>query len=79
MKYTNYNSFKEINRIMEAKSKQKYYCNCGHSIFIPKFMPKKMCSWCNKWVYLDKKLEFKEKLIAAMNQQKRIEVDENEK
>ena len=47
----------------EKTSNYKYYCKCGHTVVIYPMenKVKKICSWCGNWVYIDKKVEFKEK------------------
>lgn len=46
--------------------KIKMKCSCGHSLVIPVFVDKQVCSWCGHYVYRDKKLEFKENLIKRL-------------
>ena len=33
-------------------------CDCGHTVFMGR-QDKKICSWCGKYVFKDKKEEFK--------------------
>lgn len=35
------------------------YCKCGHSLFLPKQNPVKICSHCKKYVFRDEKEKFK--------------------
>lgn len=51
-------------KLLEEKSKYKYYCKCGHSMYIfpMEHVNKKICSWCKNYVYVNKKEEFKDKL-----------------
>jgi uncharacterized paraquat-inducible protein A len=39
-------------------------CSCGHSMLMNK--DKVLCTWCGKYVYKDKKLEFEDKLKASL-------------
>lgn len=62
------NSMKGTKRLMEEVSKYKYYCECGHSIVIYPFEKrnKKICRWCGKSVYVNKKEEFKDKMRGVL-------------
>ena len=53
---------KEYKRMTEEYDKVKYTCKCGHRVIIPKWVDKNLCDWCNRYVYKDKKQEFKERL-----------------
>lgn len=57
---TNTEIIKRVNEI----SKYKCYCKCGHPVVIYPMENKvrKICKWCGNWVYIDKKIEFREKL-----------------
>lgn len=63
--YNKLYSFKEYNHMTKEYDKVKYLCKCGHRVLIPYWEDKQLCSWCNHYVYKDKKLEFKEKLKYA--------------
>lgn len=53
----------EMTRYYDELDKNKFQCkNCGHKEFIYFRSKKKICSWCNHWIYRDKNLEFKENL-----------------
>ena len=56
-------SNKELRKLQDEYEKLKIKCKCGHSIVIPIWMDKKLCNWCNNYVYRNKKLEFKEKIM----------------
>lgn len=45
-------------------------CKCGHSVFIPSYVTKRLCGWCNRWVYRNKEIEFKEKLQNQLRRKK---------
>lgn len=51
-------------KMIEERYKYIVYCSCGHSLVIYPFehKTKKICSHCGKYVYKDKKEEFKGKL-----------------
>lgn len=52
----------EYNRHSAEYDKVKYKCECGHRVVIPYWRDKGLCSWCHKYVYRDKRVEFKERL-----------------
>ena len=45
-------------------------CKCGHSHFMPVFLPHKICNWCGKIVFRNKQEEFKYKLEHEMKKKK---------
>lgn len=53
---------KEYKRQAAEYDKVKYRCSCGHRVVIPYWREKGLCTWCNHYVYKDKKQEFKERL-----------------
>lgn len=57
-------SRKDDEKLFELRAKYKVYCRCGHSlVFYPlEHKNKKICSWCKNYVYINKKVEFKERL-----------------
>lgn len=56
-------TFKEDTKIFEKRDKIKIICKCGHSVFIPAFNEKTLCSWCGNYVFKDKKEQFKHELL----------------
>lgn len=60
--------FSTSKKIFEERYEHKVYCSCGHSVVIFPFehKNKKVCSYCGKYVYKDKKEEFKERLGALL-------------
>ena len=50
-------------------NKYKVECECGKKTIFPPLIKKdyKICSWCGRKVYRDKKVEFKDKLNKLMN------------
>lgn len=57
------NGFKRDTKIFNEIAKYKVKCSCGHTFATMK--DKDLCSWCGKYVYKDKKTEFKEKLLGG--------------
>lgn len=57
-------TIKEDTKLASEQSKYKKYCKyCGHTISFYAFeSDKKLCSWCKRYNYRDKKVEFKELL-----------------
>ena len=43
-----------------------YKCSCSHTQLIPYNKDKVICSHCGKWIYKDKKAEFKDKMNKFM-------------
>ena len=41
-------------------------CECSHTQLVPPKQKKVMCSHCGRWIYRDKKDEFKDKLLKEM-------------
>ena len=61
-------SIKGQTKLMKVASDNKYYCECGHSVIIYPFerRTKKVCSVCGRYVYINKKEEFKDRLKEKM-------------
>lgn len=59
-----FKNFNEIERLKEVAQEHTHKCKCGHSVVIYPFEKKqsKICRWCGKLVFADKKEEFKHKL-----------------
>lgn len=57
-------NIKEQTRYFEEIEKHKYKCKCGHTvvIFPMEHKIKKLCKWCNRYVFINKEEEFKYKL-----------------
>ena len=51
-------------RLDNERSKYKVYCRCGHSLTIYPMEKKikKLCSWCGHYVYINKRVEFMDKI-----------------
>lgn len=63
-------TFEDIEKIASAKTDATIKCECGHSIVMSK-ADRTICSWCGKWVYRTKEIEFKYKLRETINKKKR--------
>lgn len=59
----------DIKRMKDIK-KIRHRCKCGHSINIPEFVDKKICSWCGCYVFRTPQLEFEYRLKQQMTNQK---------
>jgi len=58
---------REIEKEHELATKNMVKCTCGHSLFIRNKYGREICSWCNNWVYKDKKTEFMYKMKEKLN------------
>lgn len=56
----------QFQRQTEEYNKVKVKCKCGHKLVIPVWVDKQICSWCHHYVYRNKQLEFKEKVMREM-------------
>jgi uncharacterized paraquat-inducible protein A len=66
-----YLNFKEMDKKLQSITDNTVYCqNCGHSITMPN-ADRAICSWCKKWVYRTKEIEFKYKTKEAIIKEKR--------
>lgn len=59
-------NFKEMTKRNSELSKVTIKCDCGHSVTIINKHKRLICSWCGRYVYLDPKDEFKDKLERSM-------------
>lgn len=57
-----------VEKLSIESQKNKYKCNCGHSVVIYPFekKTKKICNWCHNYVYISKEEEFKDKLLSKL-------------
>lgn len=56
--------------LTEEYDKVKITCSCGHRVIVPMRTDKVVCAWCGHYVYRDKQLEFKERLLGQMKRRK---------
>lgn len=56
----------EIEKYSDILQGLKTKCKCGYRMLIPFHVDKILCSHCGKYVYRNKKTEFKDKLIKEM-------------
>ena len=59
-------TFKEDTRYFDERNKAKVKCECGHSIAFTSKTDKVVCSWCKKYVFKDKKEQFKHDLLKNL-------------
>ena len=50
----------KMNKLLGFYTDNTFKCKCGHSVVIYPDKKKKLCTWCNNYVYRDKKEEFKD-------------------
>lgn len=55
-----------IKKIHNERTRNTIKCKCGHSIAFKSCEKKKLCHWCNKWVFKNKEDEFKYRLKEKM-------------
>lgn len=56
----------DTDKMVEYYNQFKVTCKCGHMLVISPKIGKQLCNHCGHYGYLDKKLEFKDKLKEAM-------------
>lgn len=59
-------TIKEDTRYFNERAKHKVKCKCGHTVSIPSFMNKKLCTYCGKYIYKEAKDEFKDILLRKL-------------
>ena len=60
--------FKGIEKYCKEIQNHKYTCECGHRVFIDNSRKRKICTWCGRFVYKNKKDEFMDKLGSFINE-----------
>lgn len=67
-------SLSDTNKRAKVLSDYKVKCKCSHTMAIPTFLDRMLCSHCGKWVYRTpeleeqyKKEEFKRKIGKMIN------------
>lgn len=63
-------TYKDIEKYASFISKHRIICQCGHRVLLTKFHDRTLCKWCGRYVYLDKKTEFKYKAKETINKKK---------
>lgn len=58
---------KEYNKMSDELDKVKYKCKCGRRSVIHYNEEKTICSWCGRYVFKNKKDEFKYRIKEKMN------------
>ena len=48
-----------IAKIHQERTENTYKCKCGHSVSIPIFVDKTICSFCGNYVFKNKQDEFR--------------------
>ena len=61
---------KEEERLWEEKDKSKVTCKCGHVVFMSK-SGRKICTWCNNYVFKDKQTEFEYRMKENLIRERR--------
>lgn len=56
----------EIDKYSRILQDRKITCKCGYRMLIPFHIDKMICTHCGKYVYRNKKVEFKDKLMKEM-------------
>ena len=62
---------KLIEKYQDNLEELKVKCKCGHSLTMPAFVNKGICSYCGSTVYNNTKLHFKYKLRKEMEKLKK--------
>jgi hypothetical protein len=60
---------KKIRKLMNEYTINTYTCKCGHRVFILNNHKKEICTWCGRYVFREKRDEFK---YRTMEQLRRI-------
>ena len=58
---------KEYKRLTDELEKVTYKCKCGHKEVIPKWLDKKNCSWCGRYIFKSKEDEDKYRIKEILN------------
>lgn len=61
--------YKEDTKKFNFYTRNSIKCKCGHTNFLGS-RDKIICSWCNRYVFKDKKTEFKYKIINEIKRGK---------
>ena len=60
-------SKKDMDKILNEYNKYSYKCSCGHTVVIFPKEEKKLCKWCNNYVFKNKLDEFKYRFNEVKN------------
>lgn len=71
MNISNWLSNQEIIKLFEDKQKYRVVCKCGHTNFIVNKSGRCLCSYCNEWVFKDKKTEFEYRLLEKCKRERK--------
>ena len=63
-------SYREDTQLMNVLSTFKVRCECGHTMVFVTNREKIICTHCGRYVYKNKKLEFKDKLLKERRNNK---------
>lgn len=55
-------SYASDTKIMKIHTDNRVKCKCGHTMFMPVFLPHKICDWCGRTVFRNEQEKFKYKL-----------------
>jgi len=55
-------TLKELDKLYSRLQDDKVKCSCSHTLNIPHKNDRVCCNHCGRWVYKDKKTEFKYKM-----------------
>ena len=58
-------TFEEQKKLDSERSNMITKCKCGHTIAMP-FADRTICSHCRHWVYKNKQVEFRFKMLEEM-------------
>ena len=71
-KYTSSGRRKTQDEILDAYyANYKVKCKCGHTFLMYGWEGKKLCNHCGYYYYMDKKLEFKERIMQLLKKQRK--------
>ena len=65
-KRNNFLSYKDIEKFNRRATDNTVKCKCGHSVVITNKYDRVICTWCGNWVYKNKKVEFKYKMLKEL-------------
>lgn len=63
-------TYKDMEKLSNSISSCKVKCDCGHTVILAK-QDVALCSWCGKYVFKNKEIEFKFRLKEQMIKKER--------